>query len=135
MSSGREAVGDVRCVSERPTLSTLDMMHRMAASRFPDKFSLSSEDEVRIYNATLLCKSEHWHHENEWRSLKTPEFEPGYHQITNYMLSGIVFGARSSRSLIDFLNGIVRADVKFSQVKLDEKDYCLVFEDLARNDC
>ncbi|WP_299602174.1 DUF2971 domain-containing protein [uncultured Tateyamaria sp.] len=133
-SSGREAVGDVRYVSERPMLSTLDMMHRMAAWRFPDKFQLSGEDEARIDNATLLCKSEHWRHENEWRSLKTPKFDPGYYQIPNYMLSGIVFGARSSRSLIEFLDSIVRPSVRFSQAKLDESDYRLVFNSLERLD-
>lgn len=128
--NGAVKIADVRYVAKRPQISTIDMFKKMAASRYPNSYLFSATDVERLDNATLLCKSDHWAHEKEWRSLLTPNFGAGYHPIEPYYLSGIVFGALVSGELVDFVKAKTNNDISYQQCVLSQNSYQIEFVDI-----
>ncbi len=127
--NGRSAVAEVRYLEERPYLNTMDMMRRMAAASRPNQFDYGDQDNERVDNATLLCKSDHWEHEKEWRAIKTPDQGEGYHSIAPYRLDKIILGANTSKATEIALRSSIE-DVRLSKCKLSETHYELQFENI-----
>lgn len=129
---GFKAVADVRYVEERPQLTTVDMMRRMAQQKFPDVYSEDDYDRERVNNATLLCKSTHWSHEKEWRGLKIPEVGVGYHSIKPYKLDSVIFGAKCDRKLIEQVDSVLPSNIQFLQCNLMKHTYALEMVPIER---
>ena len=120
----RTKIGKIKYVETRPRLTTLDLANNMLAAAHPELFPLSPDDDERIQDATVMTKSSHWKHEREWRSVKLPSEENGFHSITPYHLAGIIFGARASDTFIEGICELAHGVPKM-YCKLSEENYDL----------
>ncbi|WP_282052559.1 DUF2971 domain-containing protein [Phaeobacter inhibens] len=123
LETGKSVIADVRYVTERPRLTTIDMLRRMAQVNHPKDYVESLQDQRRIDDATLLCKSSHWQHEKEWRSLRTPQSKPGYYSISPYKLTGVTFGCRAQPELVSFVKSQLSGEVEFRFLELSGSTY------------
>ena len=124
---GRLSVGNVNYLEERPQINTLDMMRRMATTRYPDEFAFTEAELERVENATLLSKSHHWSHEKEWRGIKTPSDGIGYHQVPPFGLTGIYVGSRTTEQTVSAIRQIV-GDIEVIRCVASESHYRLEVE-------
>ncbi len=125
------AIADVRYLSKRPTVTTVDMLRRMAMQRDKRHYEEDKETRDRVDNASLLCKADIWRHEREWRSLRPPNSKVGYHSIYPYELTGVIFGVNSETKLIDFVSEQVGEFVSKYMCKLQPKEYGLEIVELS----
>lgn len=125
IEKGHLAVADVRYIKERPALTTIDMMRRMAQQRFPKQYSESGDESERVDNATFLCKSTDWQHEYEWRALRTPDEPTGFHSIAPYKPSNIIFGANADDALVKFIANVTSSSIGLLKCELDKQSYKL----------
>ena len=127
LDEARMKVGPVRYLSNRPQISTVDMLQFIASKNQTDKhFRLPVDDDERITNALLLSKSDVWRHEMEWRALHlNPRGPDGYRAIHPYRLTGIVFGCRASETLRKHVASLVNANIALLTTRLQDRSYSL----------
>jgi hypothetical protein len=97
------------------------------AQTYPDKFPIEEADQGRFTDAVVATKSDIWSHEGEWRAVKVPRSDTGYHSIKPYVLRQIVFGCRADDKLRDFVRVVLNDTVEITETKMKPSEYSLVY--------
>jgi len=121
----RSKLGRVKYTSERPTISTIQIILNAIERAYPEFKKLSHKDRDTFTDSFILTKSDHWSHEKEWRALRRFPSKSGYHSISPYRLTGIIMGCRASSNLEKYLNDVSGHGIDVLHATVDENMYKL----------